>query len=147
MADVIFNVAKGRIAAYADLPNANDGLIAVVLELAGLESDAAIVDHDTLAAVLAGTSNEQLTMGRKPLTGVVPSVDDANDRVLVDCDDIVWTAAGGNPTGALLICYDPDTTVTDDTTVVPLAKYDFAVTPSGGDITAQIDTLGFYQAS
>lgn len=146
MADVIFNVAKGRISAYADLSGANDALIAVPLENAGLEADSVLVDYDTLAAILAGTNDEQTTMGRQTLTNVTPAVDDANDRATVDCDNITWSTALGPQVGALLICYDPDTTAGDDTTIVPLAKYDFVVTPSGGDITAQIDVAGFYRA-
>ena len=38
------------------------------IETAGLEADATLIDVDTLTALLAGTTNEQTTMGRKTLT-------------------------------------------------------------------------------
>lgn len=147
MADVIFNVAKGRIAHYASLPAANDALIVVVLESAGLVTDAVMIDYDTLAAVLAGPSNEQTTMGRKTGASVTVTVDDTNDRVDIDMADVTWTAATGNAVGALVICYDPDTTGGTDADLVPLSKHDFVVTPNGGDIIGQVATGGFMRAS
>ncbi|MGA5604003.1 hypothetical protein ACPCUF_23705 [Streptomyces griseoincarnatus] len=142
MADLATNIAKGRFIYYATLPGTNDGLVAVVLEASGLESDDALQDYDTLSALLAGTSNEQATMGRKPLSNVTVNVDDTANTASFDADDITWTAASGAATGKLVICYDPDTTTGDDTTLIPLTIHDFAVTPDGTDITAQIDADG-----
>jgi hypothetical protein len=147
MANVIFNVAKGRIAALAALPQANDALIIVPLESAGLVSDATMIDYDTLAAVLAGPSNEQTTMGRLTASGVTVTVDDTNDRVDIDMTDPVWVAATGNAVGALVVCYDPDTTGGTDTDLIPLSKHDFVVTPNGGNITGQVAATGFQRAS
>jgi hypothetical protein len=142
MADLVTNIAKGRFIHYASLPGTNDGLVAVVLEASGVESDDALQDYDTLAALLAGASAEQTTMGRKPLTNVTVTVDDTGNTASFDADDVTWTAAAGNATGKLVICYDPDTTTGDDTTLIPLTIHDFAVTPDGTDITAQIDSDG-----
>jgi hypothetical protein len=147
VADVIFNVAKGREAHYGSLPATNDAIIAVPLEATGLVGDSTMIDYDTLAAVLAGASNEQTTMGRETLTGVAVTVDDTNDRVYIDADNPVWAAATGNATGALLFCYDPDTTASADANIIPISKHDFAATPAGGDITAQIDAGGLFRAS
>lgn len=107
MSNLVFNTALGRVAALAALPAANDALVAVPLEATGLVTDTTMRDYDDLASLLAGASNEQTTMGRKTLTGVTVTVDDANDRVAVDCADITWTAATGNAVGAVVICYDP----------------------------------------
>lgn len=148
MADVIFNIAKGREAFYGDLSGTNDALIAVPLEATGLVADATMIDYDTLAAVLAGASNEQTAnMTRKTLASVTVTVDDTNDRVYIDAADVVWTAATGNATGALLICYDPDTTGGTDSDIIPISKHDFAVTPAGGDVTAQFNAAGIFRAS
>ncbi|GAB3863312.1 hypothetical protein GCM10028801_30640 [Nocardioides maradonensis] len=147
MADLTFNYAKGKVAYYASLPGSSDALIAVVLEASGLVSDATMRDYDNLYQVLAGGSDEQTTMGRKTLGGVSVTINDTNDRVEVDAADVTWPAASGNPTGALLICYDPDTTSGNDTNIIPLVKLDFARTPSGTDITAVFATGGFYWAS
>ncbi|MFC5946581.1 hypothetical protein, partial [Micromonospora harpali] len=63
MADITFNIAKGRVNGYAaQVGTGNAALILVPLEATGLE------DYDTLAALLAGASNEQTTMGRKTIT-------------------------------------------------------------------------------
>lgn len=147
MGNVISNIAKGRIASLAALPAANDALIIVVLESAGLVSDATMIDYATLADILAGASNEQTTMGRKTATGVTVTVDLVNDRVDIDMNDPVWLAAAGNAVGALVVCYDPDTTGGTDADLVPMSKHDFVVTPNTGDITGQVALGGFERAS
>lgn len=147
MADFVFNIAKGKIAYYAGLPAANDALVIVPIEATGLEADATLKDYDNLSLLLAGTSNEQTTMGRLTATGVTVTVDDTNDVVNLDMTDPVWSAATGNALGALVICYDPDTTTGTDADLIPLAKYNFAVTPNGNDITAVVNATGFAQAA
>lgn len=147
MADLVFNVAKGRVAHYAALTGTNDALVAVPLEASGIVSDATMKDYDTLDAILAGASNEQVTMGRKTLASVAVAINDTDDRVEIDCANITWTAATGNAVGALVICYDPDTTVGTDVDLIPLVKLDFIYTPSGVDVTAVVAAGGFCQAS
>lgn len=147
MSDFVFNIAKGKVSYYASLPAANDALIAVPIETTGIETDAVLRDYDNLGLLLAAASNEQTTMGRKTLASVTVTVDDANDRVDLDCADFTWTAASGNAVSAVVICYDPDTTTGTDSDLIPLTKHDFVVTPTGSDITAQIDTAGFARAS
>lgn len=147
MANIVFNIAKGKVAYYAGLPAAADALIAVPLETTGLETDAVLQDKDTLADVLAGTTNEQVTMGRKTLATVTVTVDDTNDRVDVDAADITWTAATGNAVSRLVICYDDDTAAGTDANLIPLVMLDFVVTPDGSDITAQFNAAGFFRAS
>lgn len=147
MADIVFNIAKGKAAHYATLPAASDALIAVPIETTGIESDAILRDYDNLSVLLAGTSNEQATMGRKTLASVAVTVDDTNDRTDVDAADITWTAATGNAISAIVICYDPDTTAGTDADLIPLVKLDAVATPAGGDITFQFNAGGFYRAS
>jgi len=142
MADLVTNVAKGRFIHYASLPGTDDALIAVVLEATGLETDDALQDYDTLQALLAGASNEQTDMGRKTLSNVQVTVDDTGNSASFDAGDITWTAATGDPTGKLVICYDPDTTGGDDSSIIPLTIHDFTVTPDGTDITVQFDSDG-----
>lgn len=131
MANLVFNRALGMISYYASLPAANDGLVLIALESSGLEADSVLRDKDDFAAVVAGSTNEQTTVGRKPLTGVTVTVDDTNDRVALDAADITWTAPTGNPVGAFVICYDPDTTTGTDADLIPLTKHDLAWTPDG----------------
>jgi hypothetical protein len=138
VADIVFNVALGRVAYYASLPAANDGLVMVPIETTGIVGDATMRDYDTLSDLLAGASNEQTTMGRKALASVTVTVNDTNDRVDLDCADVTWTAATGNAISALVICYDPDTTGGTDADIIPLSKHDFVVTPDGSDVTATV---------
>jgi hypothetical protein len=138
VANIVLNVALGRIAHYASLPAANDGLVLIPLEASGLETDAVLRDKDTFADVVAGSTNEQTTVGRKPLTGVTVTVDDANDRVALDAADVTWTAPTGNAVGAVVICYVPDTTTGTDADLVPLTKHDIAWTPDGNNFSLSI---------
>lgn len=138
MADICFNIAKGRLAYYASLPAANDALILILLETSGIESDALLRDYDDVAALLAASTNEQTTGGRKTVTSVTVTVDDTNDRVNLDFADQTWTALTGNAISALLIAYDPDTTGGTDSTLVPLTKHDLAVTPDGTDLIVTV---------
>ena len=153
MANIVFNIAKGRVVEYYNRVESSDptnaALILVPIETSGLESDATLIDADTLTAVLSGTTNEQTTMGRKTLTdadlAALPAPDDGNDRYDVSLPTVTWTAATGNAISKILVCYDSDTTGGTDANVIPLCMFDFAVTPDGSDI--QMTTGVFFRAS
>lgn len=152
MADFVFNIAKGKTGYYATLPAANDALIVVLLQSTGIEADATLKDHDDLAALLAGTSDEATftNYARKSITSVTNTVDDTNDRLDSDFADQTWTSAGGatnNTIAKLLVCYDPDTTAGTDVDLIPLTAHDFSVTTDGSDLIAQVAAAGFYRAS
>jgi hypothetical protein len=141
--DFQFNQVKGRIRTQAELAAANDAVIVVPLEATGLEADGTLKDYDDLAALLAGTSNEQTVMGRKTLTALTIAVDDVNDWVTVTlAASITWTAPTGNPIGKLLFCYDADTTAGTDANVVPMLAYSFDATPDGLDIVVNAHANG-----
>lgn len=131
MADFVFNRALGMLAYYASLPATNDALVLIALESSGLEADAVLRDKDSFADVVSGTTNEQATIGRKTLTSVTVTVDDTNDRVALDAADVTYTAPTGNPVGAFVICYDPDTTGGTDADLIPLTKHGLSWTPDG----------------
>jgi hypothetical protein len=148
MSDFVFNNAKGMIRYYASLPATNDAFIVVPLESSGIETDSTLKDYDDLASLLAGTSNEQTSLGRKTVnSGIVITVDDTNDRVDIDAPDQVWTATSGNAVGALLWCYDGDTTAGTDANIVPVSKHDFSFVPDGTDVTAVVAAAGLLRAS
>lgn len=153
MANIVFNIAKGRVVEYYNRVENNDpanaALIIVPIETTGLETDAALIDSDSLLEVLDGTTNEQTTMGRKTLTdadlAALPAPDDTNDRYDISLPTVTWTAATGNAISKLLVCYDSDTTAGTDANIIPLVMFDFAVTPSGTDI--QMTGGTFFRAS
>ena len=147
MADIIINIALGIWKRYFELPETADAIICVVLESSGLEADNALRDHNDLAALLGATTNEQTTMGRKTVAGIVITVDDTNNRLDIDISDIVWTAATGNAVGALLFTYDNDTGAGTDSNIIPVSKHDFTVTPDGSDVTAVIAAAGLVRAT
>lgn len=142
MGSFVFNIAKGKVARYAELPATNDALIFIPIEATGVEADAVIKDYDTVAAILAASTNEQTTMGRKTVTSVTVTTDDTADSTSVDTADVTWTAAAGNPVSDILVAYDPDTTTSTDATRIPLAWYDFVATPDGStDLVAAVANL------
>lgn len=142
MANIVFNIAKGRVNELYDRVKSNDpanaAIILVPIEASGLEADSTLTDADSLAAVLAGTTNEQTTMGRKVLTdsdlASIPAPDDSNDRNERSLPTTIWAAAAGNGVAKILVCYDPDTTGGTDSNIVPMTMFDFSVTPSGTDV-------------
>lgn len=157
MANLVFNIAKGRVAELYNRVDLNDPANSALIVIAfnSTATDATITDLDTVAAIEADANTAEATnsgYARKVLTDadiVAFAPDDANDRVDLDIPDQTWTAVAAAP-GAwtdLAICYDSDTTVGTDSAIVPLTWHDFAVTPDGSDIVAQIATAGFFRAS
>lgn len=153
MANIVFNIARGRVVELYNRVKSNDpansALILVPIETSGLEADATLIDVDTLTALLAGTTNEQTTMGRKTLTdadlAAFPAPDDTNDRMDVSLPTVTWTAASGNAISKIAVCYDSDTTSGTDANIVPLTMFDYVLTPSGAD--AQMTGGVFFRAA
>lgn len=157
MADFVFNVAKGHVSEYAvrvlNADPANAEFVVVLLDAS--VADATAEDYDDLAAVLgdAGTVEATFTNYARKTTpteiaNLTRTVDDVNDRVDLDVDDIVWTAAGNganNTLTDLLFCFDSDTGAGTDANIVPCTQHDFAVTTDGSDLTAQV--ANFFRAS
>lgn len=155
MADLAFNIAKGRAVEFYNRVDSNDpansALIVVPVDV-GATTDATIIDFDTLAAVLAGGVTERGTNGwnRKTLTDAdltALAVDDTNNRFEFTIADQTWDP--GPTSGAvtdLLLCYDNDTTGGSDTNIIPIAIIDFPITPDGSIVTADVGAA-LYRAS
>lgn len=157
MANFVFNIAKGRVAELFNRVDQNDpanSAIIVVAINAGGATDATMQDYDTLALLLADAQVDEVTnsgYARKVLTDTdiaSLSPDDSGNLMQVTIADQTWSSvAAGTAWTDLIICYDNDTTAGTDANIIPLTCHDFAVTPNGGDITADIGTNGVYQAS
>ncbi len=145
MANGVFNIAKGAVAEKFRDGSGN----ALILLLKANQTESAMIDHDTVAALLAGGNTEAdfTNYVRKTgLTGTI-TVDDTNDRVDVDIADQTWAAAGGasnNDLTKLIVAYEESAA---DSARVPLTHHDFALTTQGSDVTAQINSAGFYRAA
>lgn len=159
MGDFVFNIAKGKVGELYDRVQTNDpansALVVVLLAATGLETDAVLKDKDTLASVLAGTTNELTNTGYSRLTyddsDLDPSSpDDINDAFVLNLSvDPNWASIindGTGHIGKLLICYDANTTSGNDSNIVPLTAYDFPVVPDGTETIAQLSTIGFFRA-
>lgn len=145
--DFVFNIAKGKVKYYAELPAASDALILVPIETTSIEADSTLKDHDDLNALIGGTSNEQTTIGRKTISSATVTVDDTNDRVDIDIADQSYTAPTGNAVGKFLICYDGDTGAGTDANITPLTAHAVSWTPDGNDANIVINSAGFFRAS
>ena len=156
MADFVFNVAKGRVAELFNRVDQNDpaNSAIVVVAVVATATDATMKDYDTLSALLGDANVAEATnanYARKVLTdtdiaAVTP--DDTNDLMQVTIADQTWSSVGaGDNWTDLILCYDGDTTAGTDANIIPLTCHDFAVTPNGGDITADVGANGVYQAS
>lgn len=119
----IFDVALGKVAAYAELSGATDSLIVVPLLAGEIDDDLRL--HTTLSAVLA--ANTESSIGRLTATSTtvasgVASLTTANNG---------WIAPTSGPEVVrLVVCYVPASTSTDADTV-PLVSLDVAFTPNG----------------
>lgn len=142
MADFQFNIAKGRAVELHDRVVSNDpansALIVIPVDR-GAETDAALKDLDTGAAVLAAVT-ERSTSGwsRQTLTDAdlsASTTDDTNDRRTVAMPAVSWAGPTAGAVTDLLVCYDGDTTGGTDTNLVPVVMLAFAITPDGSQVT------------
>lgn len=156
MADVQFNIAKGRTAELYNRVKIGDpaasALLLVVLAAEGIETDAVLKDMDTLADILAGATNEVTNDGyaRKVLTAAdlnVLAPDDVNDRMDLDLPDQTYASVqAGTNWAKVLVCYRPNTG-SPDSQIIPMTAHDFPITPDGTNIVVQVDSAGFFRAA
>lgn len=159
MAPFVHNRAKGRGTEFAERINANDPansvMLVALIAATGVEADSVLIDLDDWTALVAGATNFATNTGstRKSIDntgGIVITYDDTNDRVDVDIPDQTWTAVANDGTGAISDAatgYDSDSLAGTDANVLTWTFHDFAVTPDGSDITAQVPAPGFYRAA
>lgn len=152
MADFAYNISKGKVKYYCELPAANDALVLMLYKTTGIEADNTRKDYDTISAELAAANDEATATNyaRKTITSVTVTVDDTNDRVDIDFADQTWTALGGasnHDISDAVVAYDPDTTGGTDADLIPLTNHDFVVTTDGSDVTLQVAAAGFFRAA
>ena len=144
MADFVFNVAKGAV---AEKVRDNPAKLGVLL-LKTAEADSSMKHRDTVADLLAGSTEADFTnYSRKTgLTGTV-TVDDVNDRTDVSLPNQTWIAAGGATNNTLVkavIFYEESAS---DSGRIPLVALDFVGTTDGTNLSIDFDAAGFYRAA
>lgn len=155
MANITFNIAKGRVVSYADLAaTGTPDLIMLLLVAAGLQSDGVLADHDNLSLLLAATNDEATFTGyaRKTLATPRVTVDDTLDRTVVDNGTnttVTWSPAGGavnNALGKAVVCYVPAPGTSTDAQIIPLLAYDITATTDGNPLVITLNASGLYIA-
>ena len=146
MADEVFNVGLGTFAEKFNDAAANG----IVLLMEANEAEATLVDRTDLADVFVEAGNTEATatsyVRKTGLTGTV-TIDNSNDRVDVDIPDQTWSPLGNganNPITKALVAYED---AAADATRIPLTHHDFALTPSGTDVTIVFNAAGFGRAT
>lgn len=146
MADVIFNNQRGSLVEH--MRNGED-LEVVLLQLA--QADDALRDYDELDALLGNAGNTEATFtGYTRVTvlnaNVTVTIDDSANTATADFADITWSPAGNgtnNTLAKLLVCIDG----TGDVNILPVTAHDFVTTTDGNDLTAVVDSSGFYAST
>lgn len=133
MGNIVFNKAKGRCAYYTDQVVASAATFkALLLRNTGLVSDDTMEDYLTVAAMLAGNTEESdASYARVTLSGVSITQDNTGNQNTITCSTISFpTLSNGSlQEGALVVIYVP--TGATDSTSIPVAKYDAVFTPDG----------------
>ena len=144
MADVVCNIAAGRGNEFWRRVVANDptnsALVLVLLKTG--DTDDNYRDFDTLAALLAGASEECdfTNYARQVFTDADlsnPTVDDTNNRQDASITQKTISSAGGATNNTIVrgvVCYDPDSTGGTDSDIIPIGVYDASVTTNGQDL-------------
>ena len=156
MAAHVFNISLGRVVQYHIRAKLGDSafpgncLCMAVLAAAGLESDAILLDKDTLADVVFGTTNLATNATVKAITAAsltTAAPDNTLDVFNVDMADVAFgTVNAGDTWAKILICWSPDGTMALLGGIVPMTMHDVNIVPDGSTITIQIPAAGYYQA-
>lgn len=158
MANFQFNIAKGRVNELAGRVDAGDPaasrLYVILLAATGLEAQSVLEDDATLAAVVAGTTNEATNTGyaRKVLAAsdIGPfAPDNTANTYGITIPSQTWTGVANDGTGAIgaFVLGYAATASPADSAIVPIFHFTFAVTPDGSDIIAQVPGGGFFSAA
>src|SRR5262245_28374022 len=113
MAAFVFTRALGSVAQLASLPAANDAIVWVLVNGLALEDDAILREYETLDQLLANNPEASFSgyVRIEHTASISITVDHTFQRV--DVDDGVdpdWSPTSVETIGAIVACYDPDTT-------------------------------------
>ena len=156
MSDVQSNISLGREVELYNRVDSSDptnaAFIMLILASAGIVSDSALKEYDTVADLLAGASAEVANSGysRKTITDAGISayvVDDTNDRIVLTLPLQTFATIGvGDVWRKICVAYDPDTTGGTDATLVPISYHDCfddngdPISPNGLDIDVDLSS-------
>lgn len=144
MANFVHNQAKGSVGEFIRDSAANFG----VLLLKVADTDDAMKDADTIAALLAGTADEATFTNYVRKTGLTATrtVDDVNNRVDGDLPDQTWSSAGGASNDTLTDAVVFHQESGSDAGRIPCTNHDFPATTDGTDLSIIFNAAGFWRA-
>lgn len=138
----VFNVGKGR--AY-QLALTDATKFGVLLIKDTLESDTLMKDRDTVAAVVANSSESDATdYARKTGVTATATLDDTNDRVQLSIPNQTWTGLGGatnNTLSKAVIFYEVSAS---DAGRVPIAAIAIAEIDTNNTDFIMRQTAGYF---
>lgn len=142
-----FTATADKIGYYVELAAGGTGSIVAYLFKAGGESDGALSDRATLAAVKTTNTECDFTNYTSATLGSpARSVDSTGDRVrLTATSPITWTAAGGavnNTIARIIYCYRPAGSPAN-TLILPLMSTDISATTNGNDLQVTLHADGW----
>lgn len=144
-----FTVTADKIGYYVEQAAAGTGTIVARLFKSGGESDGALADRATMAAVKTGSTECDFTnyvAGGKDMASPARSIDATGDRVkLTVASPITWQNAGGatnNTVARIIYAYKP-TSGAADSAILPLMSTDISATTNGNDLQVSVHADGF----
>lgn len=155
--DFSFNISLGREVELYNRVKSNDpaasALVMLVLRHTGIEADEVLKDYDTVAAILAGTTDEatNTNYARKVLTDAelaAWTVDDTLNRILLSLPVQTFASiAAGDSWSKAVIAYDADTAAGTDANLIPITAHDLRIAnapivPNGSNIVIDL-SAGF----
>ena len=160
MANIQFNIAKGRVVELYNRVKSSDPTNAVfyVHLLKASEADATLEDYDDYAAMILAAGNTSADFTNYAVVtwsdtelAALPGPNDTTNQYELDFPDLVYTDAGGaanNTLTKVIISYDSDSTVGTnvDSNVIPLMAFDYTGTTDGSTITLQFPADAFAAA-
>ena len=159
MVDNVYNIAKGRARTYHDNVENNapaGSVLRVMMFVSTVITDDVRRDVDTIAAFDALSTTTEFVGSGYTAGGISQAAaalsflqdDTTNNSWDGIMTDVTWgsVAAGNGPVTHLVVAYDSGGASTR-ANMVPVSIHDFAVTPNGGDITAQFNAAGYVRAS
>ena len=158
MADVMFNVGKGRVVElYKQIKNNNPANAAfVVVVLKAVEADSVIKDVANLSLLLAAAGNAEADFtnyARIELTDAElaawPNPNNTTDKYEITWPALQFVDAGGvsdNNLTKTILCYDEDTTLGTDANITPLAAFDYVKVTDGSTLDISFETDAFAAA-
>jgi len=143
MADIMFNVGKGRVVELYKQIKSNNPVNAafVIVALKTVDADADLKKHENLALLLAGVNNTEADFtdyARIELTdtdlAALPGPNHTTNQYEITWPALQYLNAGGalnNNLTTLLLCYDSDTTLGTDANIEPLGGFAYVKVTDG----------------